>query len=127
MEHWEVILKAGVEGGSITLYGRYAGKSWIFQRDVLDQTPALIDEPTIQYKSNSVYSWEEALRLLDNHSWHLFYPLEVHPLFRGAVLTAVIRRSKPEMMNDDYGFRNWLQICGELPHVEWRLTLGRSE
>jgi hypothetical protein len=127
MENWEVILKAGVEGGSITLYGRYNGKNWTFERDVLDQTPAMIDEPTIQYKSDRVYSWEEALGLLDNHPWHLFCPLEVHPLFRGAVLTAVIRRSKPEMMNDDYGFRNWLQICGELPHVEWRLTLGRSE
>lgn len=123
MEHWEVILKAGVEGGSITLYGRYAGKSWIFQRDVLDQTPALIDEPTIQYKSNSVYSWEEALDLLDKHPWHLFCPLEVHPLFRGAVLAAVLKRSKHNVMDDDYGFQNWLGICSELPHVQWRLAL----
>lgn len=127
MENWEVILKAGVEGGSVTLYGRYNGKNWAFERDVLDQTPAMIDEPTIQYKSERVYSWAEALGLLDNHPWHLFCPLEVHPLFQGALLTAVIRRTKPEMMNEDYGFQNWLQICGELPHVEWRLTLGRRE
>lgn len=124
MENWEVILKAGVEGGSITLYGRYTGKNWAFERDVLDQTPAMIDEPSIQYKSDRVYSWEEALELLDSHPWHLFCPLEVHPLFQGAVLTAVIKRSKLEMMSDDYGFQNWLQICGELPHVEWRLALG---
>jgi hypothetical protein len=105
MENWEVILKAGIEGGSVTLYGRYTGKSWVFERDVLDQTPALIDEPTIQYKSDSVYSWEEALGVLDNHPWHLFYPLEVHPLFRGAVLAAVMNRSKHNVMDDDYGFR----------------------
>jgi hypothetical protein len=123
MENWEVILKAGIEGGSITLYGRYTGKSWIFERDVLDQTPALIDEPTIQYKSNSVYSWEEALELLDKHPWHLFYPVEIHPVFRGAVLAAVIRRSKHNAMDDDYGFRNWLTICGDLPQVQWRLAL----
>nr|WP_217346574.1 hypothetical protein [Noviherbaspirillum sp. L7-7A]MBV0881037.1 hypothetical protein [Noviherbaspirillum sp. L7-7A] len=115
MEHWEVILEAGVEGGSITLYSRYTGKSWIFGRDVLDQTPTLIDEATIHYKSDSVYSWEEALELLDKHPWHLFYPVKIHPLFRGAVLAAVIRRSKHNAMDDDYGFRNWLTICGDLP------------
>lgn len=124
MEKWEVILKAGVEGGSITLYGRYTGKNWAFKRDVLDQTPAMIDEPTIQYKSESVHSWEEGLELLDKYPWHLFYSLEVHPLFRGAALAAVIRRSKHNVMDDDYGFQNWLAICGELSQVQWRLALG---
>lgn len=123
MEDWEVIVKAGVEGGSITLYGRYSGKNWAFKRNVLDQTPAMIDEPTIQHRSDSVHSWEEALGLLGKYPWHLFGPLEVHPLFRGAVLAAVIRRSKYNVMDDDYGFRNWLAICSALPHIGWKLAL----
>ena len=66
MENWDAILKAGVEGGSITLYGRYTGKNWAFERDVLDQTPAMIDKSTTHYKLDSVHSWEEALGVVAN-------------------------------------------------------------
>jgi hypothetical protein len=122
MEKWEVVLTAGIEGGSITLYGMYNGKGWIFSEDIVDQTPELIDEKAI-YRSKQAYSWEEALNILDEHPWQRFYPLEVHPVFRGAVLAAVLERSKPADIAGDYGFRDWLGICRELPHVEWKLAL----
>jgi sucrose-6-phosphate hydrolase SacC (GH32 family) len=50
MEKWEVVLTAGIEGGSITLYGMYNGKGWIFSEDIVDQTPELTDEKAI-YRS----------------------------------------------------------------------------
>ena len=70
-----------------------------------------------------MYSWEDALKILDSHSWHLFYPLEVHAVFRGAVLAAVVRRTQPDMIAKDYGLPDWCQICSALPHVEWNLAL----
>ena len=82
-----------------------------------------IDEPASYSCLKQVYLWEEALEVLDSHQWHPFYPLEVHPVFRGAVLAAVIRRTEPDMIAKDYGFQDWLQICSELPHVEWKLAL----
>src|SRR4030081_1427244 len=101
MNEWTVILNAGIEGGSITLYGQYNGKGSIFKKDIADQTPMLIDEPASYSCSEQMYSWEEALEVLDSHPWQLFYPLEVHPVFRGAVLAAVVRRTQPDMIAKD--------------------------
>ena len=123
MNQWAVILTAGIEGGSITLYGQYNGKGWIFREDIADQTPMLIDEPASYSRSEEMYSCGEALGVLDRHPWHLFSPLEVHPVFRGAVLAAVVRRTQQDMLAKDYGFGNWLHVCSELPHVEWKLAL----
>lgn len=123
MNEWTVILQAGTEGGSITLYGQYNGKGWIFREDIADQTPMLINEPASYSRSEQMYSWEGALKVLDSHPWHLFYPLEVHPVFRGAVLAEVIKRTLPDMLGEDYGFPHWLHICSELPHVKWKLAL----
>ena len=123
MDEWTVILRAGVEGGSITLWGQFNPKGWIFIKDTADQTPMLIDEPASYSSSKQVYSWEEALNVLDSHPWHIFFPLEVHPIFRGAVLAAVVTRTTPDMIAEDYGFRDWLHVCSELPHVAWKLAL----
>jgi len=123
MNPWTVILHAGIEGGSITLSGQYNGKEWIFRKDIADQTPALIEEPAKYSCSEQVYSWKEALAVLDSHPWHLFYPLEVHPVFRGAVLAAVVTRISTDMLVEDYGLSHWLHVCSELPHVEWKLAL----
>ncbi|MBK4733392.1 hypothetical protein [Noviherbaspirillum pedocola] len=123
MERWEVILEAGVEGGSIRLYGMHNEKGWIFSEDVVDQTPELIDKPGVHYRSKPVYTWEDALSLLDEYCWHCFFPLTVHPFFRGAVLAGVLNRSTLEEINDNSSLSNWLAICGEIPHVEWKLLL----
>lgn len=123
MNQWGVILQAGIEGGCITLYGQYSGKNWICRKDALDQTPKLIDELASRSRSEQVHSWEDALQVLDRHPWHLFCPLEVCPVFKGAVLAAVFTQNRPDMIADDLGFRQWLQICSDLPHVEWKLAL----
>lgn len=123
MNHWKTILKAGSEGGAITLYGQYNGQHWLFRKAFLDQTPTRMDAPARHSCAEQVDSWEAALQTLERYPWHLFYPLEVHPVFKGAVLAAVFRRSRPDLMTDDYGFRQWLQICSELPRVEWKLAL----
>jgi len=123
MEQWQVILKAGIEGGSITLNGIYNGKCWFFSRDVQDQTPELIDEPNLFRYSKNVYSWQDALEMLDEHSWHRFFPLEVHPVFRGAVLAAVLERTQQEKSFDTSSLHAWLSVCREIPDVQWRLSL----
>jgi hypothetical protein len=123
MNEWTVILNAGIEGGAITLYGQYSGKGWLFRKDIADQTPMLIDESAKYSCSEQVYSWGEALAVLDIHPWQLFCPLEVHPAFKGAVLAAVVRRTRPDMIAEDDGCREWLRVCSELPHGAWKLTL----
>lgn len=123
MNQWTVILQAGVEGGCITLCGQYNGKGWLFRRNMADQTPMLIEEPVSDSHPELVYSWEEALDVLDRHPWHLFYPLEVHPVFRGAVLAAVLKRTRPDLLVNDYGFMRWLHVCSELPHVAGKVEL----
>ena len=123
MEQWQVILKAGIEGGSITLHGIYNGKCWFFSRDVHDQTPELVDKPNLFRYSKNVYSWQDALDMLDEHRWHLFFPLEVHPVFRGAILAAVLERRLQEKMFDACGLHAWLSVCREIPDVQWRLSM----
>ena len=122
MKEWQVILQAGVDGGSITLNGIYNGKCWFFSRDVADQTPELIDEPNIFRYSKNVYSWQDALDMLDEHRWHMFYPLEVHPVFRGAILAAVLERRLQEKEFDDCGIHSWLAVCKEVTYAEWQLS-----
>ena len=123
MNQWITILQAGVEGGGITLNGQYNGKGWIFRKDISDQTPMLIDEPARHSGSDQMYARAEDLDALDIHSWHQFYPLEVHPAFRGAVLAAVVTRTQPDMIAEDHGFSQWLHVCSELPHVKWKRAL----
>jgi hypothetical protein len=123
MEQWQVILKAGIEGGSIALNGMHNGKCWFFSREVHDQTPEFIDEPNLFLYSKNVYSWEDALEMLDEHKWHLFFPLEVHPVFRGAILAAVLERRLQEKPFDTCGLHSWLSVCKEIPDVQWRLSM----
>lgn len=61
-----LILKADIEGGSITLYRQYSGNGWIFRNDIADQTPMLIDEPAIYSSSKQLFTWKEALGELDS-------------------------------------------------------------
>lgn len=47
MEPCEVILQVGAEGGDVTLYGMLTKNGWLFSRQVIDQTPELLNEPWI--------------------------------------------------------------------------------
>ena len=73
----ELILRAGTEGGDITLYGIRAENKWRFQRNVVDQTPLMSDEQEILNASDLVETWEEALVLLDRYPWTRLSPGKV--------------------------------------------------
>src|SRR3990172_4575580 len=92
MEQSEIIFKVGAAGGSVTLYGVRANHGWLFSRQVIDQTPELIDEPAIRHKSEVTVSWQAALELMDRYHWHRLSPREVHSEFRELVWAAVISR-----------------------------------
>lgn len=125
MERGLVIFQAGIEGGTLTLYGSHNGKGWVFSADIHDQTPELIGESEQYSRWKEAYSWQEALALLDHYKWHSFFPLLVHPIFRGPVLSAVLTRTNvdDEKGFENYNLRSWLDICGEVPDVQWKLVL----
>lgn len=106
----EVILSVAAEGGGITLYGVRAARGWAFERRVSDQTPTLLDEPTIQHDSGIVHSWDAALELLDRYPWHRLSPRAVHPEFRSQLWREIERRDRaglvPERRLDD-----WRRLC----------------
>ena len=66
MNQWTIILQAGIEGGCITLCGQYNGKGWLFRKNIAEHTPMLNDEPASHFHPVLVYSWEEALEVLDH-------------------------------------------------------------
>lgn len=106
-----LILEVLAEGGSIKLYGRQVEKGWEFQRQVIDQTPELIDEAWINHASGVARSWEEAVQLLDKYPWHHMVPDVVHAAFRGKVWAEISRRAgegEPMRYVD-----RWREKCGQ--------------
>jgi hypothetical protein len=108
----EIIVRVGAEGGDVTLYGVRDGRRWLFSREVIDQTPLMIDESAIEHSSETVTTWRRALKLLDKYPWHHLYPLEVHPEFRERVMAEVIKRFEAENNIDPYRLPDWEQVCG---------------
>lgn len=100
------------EGGSITLYGARTTKGWQFARNVIDQTPMLLDETGIEHDSGVVKSWSAALKLLDRYPWHRFSPTQVHPEFRRLAFDAVMARYKVENKADQWVLPKWRCLCG---------------
>lgn len=107
----ELIVKVGAEGGSITLYGARTSTGWVFSRDVMDQTPELLDEPWIEHSSPKVATWTAALELLDVYPWHMLRPLTIHEEFRGAVLEAVEERFRADGRADSPKLSRWKDLC----------------
>ena len=107
----EVIVKVAAEGGSITLYGVRAPEGWMFSRDVMDQTPEMLDEPWTEHSSPRVKSWADALRLLDQYPWHRLYPRVVHGEFRKTVLEAVEERYRQEGSTQMSRLSEWKALC----------------
>src|ERR1700694_1651688 len=106
----EVILRVGAEGGAITIYGVRTQDGWRFQRNVVDQTPLMLDEEEIRHDSAFTSSWEEALVLLDRYPWPRFYPIQVHPEFRQAIWAAVQKRYAGKNAAED--LERWQDRCG---------------
>lgn len=110
MSKREVIVQVGAEGGSITLYGVRADHGWRFQRNVVDQTPYLLDEEEIQHDSDFTSSWDEALTLLGRYPWRRLFPIAVHPEFQQIVWRAV---QTPEAgPTSENNLVRWRTCCG---------------
>jgi hypothetical protein len=107
-----VILELMSEGGSITLYGARTPAGWQFSRNVIDQTPMLLDEPSTERGSGMAKSWSAALKLLDRYPWHHFSPTHVHPEFRRLAFDAVMTRYKAENREDNWVLPKWRCVCG---------------
>lgn len=94
MECSIVILEVLAEGGGLTLYGQRLANEWRYSLESLDQTPWLIDEPTIQGRSKVVSSWEAAIALMDCYPWYRLMPGTIHPDFRAKVWLEFQHRQK---------------------------------
>jgi hypothetical protein len=111
MNKSEVIVKIGAEGGSITLHGIRTKRCWVFSREVIDQTPELIDEEWIQHNSTVVDNWEAALNLLDQYPWFRLYPICIHPEFRRKLWLAVQERLQNDTERSKFMLRRWRELC----------------
>jgi hypothetical protein len=102
-----VILRAGAEGGDVTLIGRTTDAgTWAFARVTDDQTEALfgesgvpIEAPPAPKLGDWVESWDDGLRLMDRYKWARLHPLYVHPAFVERVRVAVEARLAKEPQN----------------------------
>jgi hypothetical protein len=112
MNQSEIIVKVGAEGGNLTLYGVRTGKGWIFSRNVIDQSLLLLTEgPEIRHTSETVDSWPEALKLLDEYPWHRLSPREVHQEFKQAVFVGVVERFQREGEQSPSRLDRWKYRC----------------
>jgi hypothetical protein len=106
----EVVLEVGAEGGSISLYGFRTDRGWRFARKVIDQTAELIDESSVEARSDVVCSWEAALALLDRYPWPVLVPISVHTDFRDQIWSAVQGRLRNEE-GSEIKLRRWRELC----------------
>src|SRR5450631_2586540 len=117
LHSWELIVEVGAEGGGITLYGKRVDGAWSFAREIVDQTPHLLDEAEILGSSNVVTGWVEALALLDKYPWARIYSIAVHPEFASQVHAATAERLNdgyaPEFIRD-----RWEELCHSTLNVQ---------
>ena len=107
----EVIMEIRAEGGSITLYGVRTMTGWIFNTEVVDQTPELIDEPSIEYSTPGVDTWSAALSLFGEKPWHMLSPGEVHQDFRRLILAEVEKRYRQQGSSPYSTLHKWRAAC----------------
>ena len=111
----KVIVKVGVELGSIALLGMQAERDWKFWREVNDQTPDLLDEEPIHTKSATVDTWTAGLELLDKYPWATFYPVFVDPDFKWEIWDAVQKRLKDDSETSqsaqEHPLKRWQAVC----------------
>lgn len=111
MKENEVILHMAAEGGGLTLYGCRVGDRWQFSRDMMDHTPELIDEATIQHTSEVVATWQEALTLLDEYPWYMLTPTKVHLEFGRIIYNAALERLQGQRFDNPNRLRQWQRAC----------------
>lgn len=91
---WETVVQVLSEGGSIELFGRRTSQGWLFSREVIDQTPLLIDEAEIRHSSNVVDSLEKGLALLDRYPWYQMRVRNMHAEFAAEITAAIEKRKQ---------------------------------
>jgi hypothetical protein len=99
----ETILEAGIEGGTVTLFGsKDAAGKWNFwtYTDETSFIELLSTEDRqglgdLAKTGEPTNSFSEALSLL-KYSWWGFIPLKIHPEFRAAIISEVQKRGAPE-------------------------------
>ena len=111
MQKSEIILQVAAAGGKITLYGLRTLDSWLFSCDVIDQSAALINEPTIEQRSDIVDSWPAALQLINHYQWHRLLPVVVHEAFRREVFGAVQSRFHLDGRVSVQRMSDWEALC----------------
>lgn len=90
---YEIILRAGIEGGEVILLGLAKAKGWLYSMRLSDSTPALFDRsPAIHRQTGFVDTWPAALELLKSYQWETFAPKVVHPEYRQLVYEAYVKR-----------------------------------
>jgi len=115
-----VIVRAGAEGGDVTLLGRTTDAGiWTFARVTDDQTEAFFGESGVQIKAppapkadDWVESWDDGLRLMDRYKWARLHPLYVHPEFVERVRMAVEERlaKEPQDRWTEYAREKWERL-----------------
>jgi NAD-dependent deacetylase len=102
---WEVIIKLGAEGGSITLYGmKLDNGEWIFSKErneIFDLEDEVGDQQSVPNKKvrqfnstrgqakSTVRGWTGALELLNQYPWKQLGPHHVHPEFATKILEEI--------------------------------------
>ena len=115
----EVIFRVVGEGGGYSLLRRRTPDyAWEFRVEGLDHSGAMLDEgenEPVVTKTGWVYSFAEAIALLDPRGWVMLHPKDVHPEFAERVLVEVTRRMM--LLRDRHGqraddaYQRWLALC----------------
>jgi hypothetical protein len=106
--NWQTILQVGCEGGCISLLGRKEKYDWTFTMTT-DETSlkCFIHEEDLagelETKSHIEYSWEGALRLLEQYPhWPSLYPVAAHPNFIEQIINALRDKETENLKKESY-------------------------
>lgn len=102
------ILELGAEGGSVSLLGRVAKRSWHYRVACYDCSALFLDEDEDLYPTTWFTPWLHSLRAamkaLDRYGWPNLSPQFVAPEFRRQVRASLRRRLQPSSARQ---WRNW--------------------
>ena len=123
------LLEVGGEGGDIGLFGFQTPEGeWRFFRETNEHalmdllSPEEAEGLELSSKSETVSSWEEAVRIMDRYPWPTLYPLYVHPAFVDLVMSELTARQQRPRGRID--LRRWTEVCEECagPRIGRRRT-----
>lgn len=118
----EIIIECGVDGGEWTLVGTKDAEGWRFRAtrnetaiyDLMSDEDRLDFEPYAE--TGWVDSWEAALAIFEEHPWHRFCPVRVHPNFAGEIWLALQDRFDADARHKDaewplWHLKDWRRLC----------------